>query len=178
MIDVPGMPAVPMPHHVADLCSASWSASTPSTCWSCSASSRARRVRTSTAPIRSAAPPPHGLRPTKDGICRHDRCGRSRLASQGPDPPPLGHAGGGGCARRGRGGADAARLCRHARCGSRATAPIPSTTSSRRAARGGKHLLFAGHTDVVPPGDVALDARPVRAPRKPTACSTGAAPPT
>ena len=47
-----------------------------------------------------------------------------------------------------------------------------------RVGADGPHLCFAGHTDVVPPGDEALG--PIRLSRRrwPTACSTGAAPPT
>ena len=39
---------------------------------------------------------------------------------------------------------------------------------------GGKHLLFAGHTDVVPPGE-GWASSAVRRPRSPMAASMGAA---
>ena len=45
--------------------------------------------------------------------------------------------------------------------------------------QGGRHLAFAGHTDVVPPGDRERWARSTRSPaRSSTGGSTAAAPPT
>ena len=57
------------------------------------------------------------------------------------------------------------------------TAPVENLYA--RIGSAGPHLVFAGHTDVVPPGDDgALDACRRSPARSSTACSTAAAPST
>ena len=47
-----------------------------------------------------------------------------------------------------------------------------------RIGTGAPHLMFAGHTDVVPPGNEAAWTHPPSPARSRTACSTAAAPST
>ena len=99
----------------------------------------------------------------------HDR---SRRADRRADPLPVGHAGGGRGDRAPRGAARRRGVPHRARRPKRHRQPL------RPLGRAGPVLGFNGHTDVVPPGEPALAARPVRGGGRERAASTGAARPT